>query len=274
MAFQLLINPSVPCMKYCMPWLVPIDVTWWTHNTSKQFAATHVKFSKTICINFAVPSCKTNHRYNHSITKFQARCHWNHCVTEHPFVSMEWTGRTLQSVVHIVLPSACICRGQHTAQPFIGWRLVQHCNRQCLRWLSWSCHNLCFCSVEVETDLPEWSHQFICNASPSQLWQCMFVCCHHPSQPSIKQLNLQRGQKLRIVCVVGIDMLQTQGSYAIFIEEWFPMFEGPLAKIFVLFLHFSMSTSNVHNDGFLSNPMGNMLSFHTLNTIAFSSAMI
>ena len=69
MVFQLLINPSVPCMKYCMPWLVPINASWRTHNTSKQFPAMHVKFSKISCINFAVPSCKTNHRCNHSIKK-------------------------------------------------------------------------------------------------------------------------------------------------------------------------------------------------------------
>ena len=37
--FQLLINALVPCMKYCMPWMVPIDVRWRTHNTSKQFPA-------------------------------------------------------------------------------------------------------------------------------------------------------------------------------------------------------------------------------------------
>ena len=46
MVFQLLINPSVPCMKYCMPWLVPINVSRRTHNMSKQFPAMYVKFSK------------------------------------------------------------------------------------------------------------------------------------------------------------------------------------------------------------------------------------
>ena len=41
---------------------------------------------------------------------------------------MDCTGRTLQSVVNIPLPCACICRGQHKAQPFMGWRLVQLLN--------------------------------------------------------------------------------------------------------------------------------------------------
>ena len=44
---------------------------------------------------------------------------------------------------------------------------VQHFNlqtsagRQSLRWLRLNCPNLCFCSVEFETDLPERNHQFI-----------------------------------------------------------------------------------------------------------------
>ena len=42
MVLQLLINPSVPCIKYCMPWLIPINVSWRAHSTSKQFLATHV----------------------------------------------------------------------------------------------------------------------------------------------------------------------------------------------------------------------------------------
>ena len=59
------------------------------------------------------------------------------------------------------------CRRQHTAQPFMGWRLVQHhslqtsAGRQCLGWLRLSCQNICFRSVEFETRLPEWSHQFL-----------------------------------------------------------------------------------------------------------------
>ena len=65
------------CMKDCEPWLVPIHVTWRTRNTSKQFPAMHVKFSKIICINFAVPNCKTNRRCNHNIKKIQVICHWN-----------------------------------------------------------------------------------------------------------------------------------------------------------------------------------------------------
>ena len=56
---QFLIHPFVLCMKYDMPGLAPTDVSWRTHSTSKQFPAMHVKFSHIICINWAVPSCKT-----------------------------------------------------------------------------------------------------------------------------------------------------------------------------------------------------------------------
>lgn len=41
-SFQLLINPSVPCMNDCMLRLVPINVTWRTHSTSKPGPALNV----------------------------------------------------------------------------------------------------------------------------------------------------------------------------------------------------------------------------------------
>ena len=60
----------------------PIHVGRRTLNTSNQFPPMHVKSSKIICINFAVPSCKRNHRYNHNIRKLQTRCHWTHFVAK------------------------------------------------------------------------------------------------------------------------------------------------------------------------------------------------
>ena len=63
MVFQLVINSAVPGTRYCTPRLVLIYVRWRTHNTSKQFPAMHVKFPNIICINFAVPTCKTNRRW-------------------------------------------------------------------------------------------------------------------------------------------------------------------------------------------------------------------
>ena len=75
-------------------------------------------------------------------------------------------------------------------------------------------------------------------------------------QPSIKQFLLKPWQVLRVVNAVGIDMLQpdmVQCSYAILIKKWFPMFEGPLANIFVTFLHFpcrqAVYTSMVQSNG-------------------------
>ena len=91
MVFQLLINPLMPCMTYCMPWLVPIDVSWRTHITSEQFPAMHVKFSNIICKNFVVPSCKTNHLCNHSIKRFQASCRWNHFLSQR--IHLWWNAR-------------------------------------------------------------------------------------------------------------------------------------------------------------------------------------
>ena len=93
-------------------------------------------------------------------------------------------------------------------------------------------------------------------------------------QPSIRQFLLKPCQVLRVVNAVGIDLLQpymVQCSYAIFIKEWFPMFEGRLANMFATFLHLPCQQA-VYTSMVQSN--GNMLSFHTLDTTALSSAMI
>ena len=101
------------------------------------------------------------------------------------------------------------------------------------------------------------------SALSAQIPQCIggfiFASCLFAvttPQPSIKQFLLKPWQVLRVVNAVGIDMLQpymVQGSYAIFIKEWFPMFEGPLANMFATFLHFpgqqTVYTSMVQSDG-------------------------
>ena len=79
---------------------------------------------------------------------------------------------------------------------------------------------------------------------------CLFAVT--TPQPSIKQFLLKPWQVLRVVNAVGIDMLQpymVQCSYAMFIKEWFPMFEDPLANMLATFFAPSMSTNSVHIDG-------------------------
>lgn len=59
MLYQLVIDPGATQEK-CMPRrLVSIYyIGWQTNNTSKQFPPMHVKFSKVICINSALPAAK------------------------------------------------------------------------------------------------------------------------------------------------------------------------------------------------------------------------
>ena len=59
MVYQLVIDPGATQEK-CMPRrLVSIYyIGWQTNNTSKQFPPMHVKFSKVICINSALPAAK------------------------------------------------------------------------------------------------------------------------------------------------------------------------------------------------------------------------
>ena len=137
-------------MKYYMPGLAPTDVSWRTHNTSKQFPARHVKSSNIICINFAVPSCKATTDSTTTL-KICGRDAIKTILSQRMYV---WTWNAsaafLQSVVNIVLLSDGIIRGQHTAQPVIGldtsyvarkpWRLTcgSHPNVHwcpCLVWI-------------------------------------------------------------------------------------------------------------------------------------------
>ena len=93
--------------------------------------APHVKFWKIICINLAVPSCKTKTTQEASAVQKRARKKTNHVIltyhsvkhcgrdaietvsSERTIYEDEMHGPGLQFVVNIILPFACLSRGQH-----------------------------------------------------------------------------------------------------------------------------------------------------------------
>ncbi len=146
MAFQLLINPFVQCIKkVCNGWFQSMSAGGPTARRSN-FRQCTSSFRK-LC-------CKTNHQFIHiSINKFQRRCHWNN------FVAKKNTNMKARAApFYRWLISSCRLRALAVGNiqpnhPFNGQRLVPHSNlqtsagRQCFHWLRVNCQSLCVGSV-------------------------------------------------------------------------------------------------------------------------------
>ena len=141
------------------------------------------------------------------------------------------------------------------------------------------------CNFAMSKDNCFFDWTFNClSALSAQVSQCIggfiFASCLFAVttlQPSIKQFLLKPWQVLRVVNVVGIDMLQPYMT--IWYKVAMPSSSGNgfqclrvlLRTCLLLFGTFHVNKQCTHR---WSNPMDNMLSFHTFDTAALSSAMI